>query len=138
MRNVVLAIMIMAGLFSTTVKAQSLYQQLGEKAGIATIVEEMLYRVGGDERIVGHFDGVDIMRLHQLITEQVCAEVGGPCEYSGESMKVSHKGLGIDHADFNSLVEHLIVAMEQYEVPVAAQNQLLAILAPMYNDVVEE
>ena len=43
--------------------------------------------------------------------------VGGPCEYSGETMKVSHEGMGVTHADFNALVEHLIIAMEaQYSV----------------------
>ena len=117
--------------------AQSLYQQLGEKAGISAIVEEMLYRVGGDERIVHHFDGVDIVRVHEMITEQVCDVVDGPCDYSGETMRVSHEGMGVSHADFNALVEHLIVAMEKHEEPVAAQNQLLAKLAPMYGDIVE-
>lgn len=117
--------------------SQSLYQQLGEKEGISAIVEEMLYRVGGDQRIVHHFDGVDIVRVHQQITEQVCDVVGGPCTYSGETMKASHQGLGITHADFNALVEHLIAAMEKHDVPVAAQNQLLAELAPMYGDIVK-
>lgn len=131
-------LMLTAALLLTPLaSAQSLYDQLGQKQGISAIVEEMLYRVGGDERIVHHFDGVDIMRVHQLITEQVCNVVGGPCEYSGESMRVSHEGMGVTHADFNALVEHLIVAMEKHEVPVAAQNQLLAKLAPMYDDIVE-
>lgn len=118
--------------------ANDLYQQLGEKQGISAIVEEMLYRVGGDERIVHHFDGVDIVQVHELITEQVCDVVGGPCEYQGETMQASHEGMGITHADFNALVEHLIAAMEKHEVPVAAQNRLLARLAPMYEDITEE
>lgn len=118
--------------------AQSVYEELGEKEGISAIVEEMLYRVGGDERIVHHFDGVDIVRVHEQITEQVCDVVGGPCEYTGESMQVSHEGMGVTHADFNALVEHLIAAMEKHDVPVSAQNQLLSALAPMYGDIVQE
>lgn len=125
-------------LLSPVVLGQSLYQQLGEKEGISSIVEEMLYRVGGDDRIVHHFDGVDITRVHKQITEQVCDVVGGPCDYSGESMAVSHEGLGITHADFNALVEHLIIAMEKHNVSVSAQNQLLSKLAPMYEDIAEE
>lgn len=131
-------VLIMGLLLSPLASAESLYQQLGEKQGISQIVEEMLYRVGGDERIVDHFDGVDIMRLHGLITEQVCNVVGGPCEYTGETMEVSHQGMGVTHADFNALVDHLIAAMEKYEVPVSAQNQLLAKLAAMYPDIVEK
>ncbi|MFS6536093.1 group 1 truncated hemoglobin [Idiomarina loihiensis] len=125
-------------LFSPFSFAQSLYQQLGEQQGIETIVEEMLYRVGGDERIAHHFDGVDIMRVHKLISEQVCDLSGGPCDYSGEDMKTSHRNMGVDNADFNALVEHLIAAMEKEDVPVSAQNQLLGVLAPMHGDIVEE
>ncbi|RUO68883.1 group I truncated hemoglobin [Idiomarina ramblicola] len=125
-------------LFTPLTFAQNLYQQLGEQEGIETIVEEMLYRVGGDDRIAHHFDGVDIMRVHKLISEQVCDLSGGPCDYSGEDMKTSHRNMGVDNADFNALVEHLIVAMEKQDVPVSAQNQLLGLLAPMHGDIVEE
>lgn len=132
-------VLLLAVLFFSPLSfAQSLYQQLGEQQGIETIVEEMLYRVGGDERIAHHFDGVDIMRVHKLISEQVCDLSGGPCDYSGEDMKTSHRNMGVDNADFNALVEHLIAAMEKEDVPVSAQNQLLGVLAPMHSDIVEE
>lgn len=131
-------LLLTALLLSPLSFAQSLYQQLGEQQGIETIVEEMLYRVGGDDRIAHHFDGVDIMRVHKLISEQVCDLSGGPCEYSGEDMKTSHRNMGVDRADFNALVEHLIAAMEKEDIPVSAQNQLLGLLAPMHGDIVEE
>ncbi|MCA1767974.1 MAG: group 1 truncated hemoglobin [Idiomarina sp.] len=125
-------------LFTPLTFAQNLYQQLGEKQGIEAVVEEMLYRVGGDDRIAHHFDDVDIMRVHKLISEQVCDLSGGPCDYSGEDMKTSHRNMGVDNADFNALVEHLIAAMEKQDIPVSAQNQLLGLLAPMHVDIVEE
>ncbi|HAS23976.1 MAG TPA: group 1 truncated hemoglobin, partial [Idiomarina loihiensis] len=53
-------------------------------------------------------------------------------------MKTSHRNMGVDNADFNALVEHLIAAMEKEDVPVSAQNQLLGVLAPMHGDIVEE
>ncbi|MCP1339738.1 group 1 truncated hemoglobin [Idiomarina sp. M1R2S28] len=133
-----IVLLLAALLFAPLSFAQSLYQQLGEQQGIETIVEEMLYQVGGDERIAHHFDGVDIMRVHKLISEQVCDLSGGPCDYSGEDMKTSHRNMGVDNADFNALVEHLIAAMEKEDVPVSAQNQLLGLLAPMHGDIVEE
>jgi hemoglobin len=46
--------------------------------------------------------------------------------------------MGVTHADFNALVEHLIIAMEKHNIPVSAQNQLLAKLAPMYGDIAEK
>ncbi|WP_417447615.1 group I truncated hemoglobin [Idiomarina abyssalis] len=124
-------------LFAPLSIAQNLYQQLGEKEGIETVVEEMLYRVGGDGRIAHHFTDVDIMRVHKLISEQICDVSGGPCDYSGDDMKTSHRNMGVTNADFNALVEHLIAAMEKHDIPVAAQNQLLGLLAPMHGDIVE-
>jgi len=124
-------------LFAPLSIAQNLYQQLGEKEGIETVVEEMLYRVGGDDRIAHHFTDVDIMRVHKLISEQICDVSGGPCDYSGDDMKTSHRNMGVTNADFNALVEHLIAAMEKHDIPVAAQNQLLGLLALMHGDIVE-
>lgn len=133
------AALLLGSIMPSTAQAQSsaLYQQLGERSGIETIVEEMLLGVADDERIAHYFADVDILRLHKLISEQVCNVSGGPCEYTGETMTVSHSNLGINNADFNALVEHLIAAMEQQEVPVSAQNELLALLAPMHSDIVE-
>ncbi|RUO80470.1 group 1 truncated hemoglobin [Idiomarina tyrosinivorans] len=137
MKSIIVALAL---LFSVTAGAaqQSLYQQFGGKQGIADITEEMLFQVGGDERIAHHFEDVDIVRLHRLLTEQICQVVGGPCEYTGDTMKASHRNLGISTGDFNVLVEHLIRAMEKFDIPTSAQNQLLAKLAAMHNDVVEE
>ena len=77
------------------------------------------------------------MRVHKLISEQICDVSGGPCDYSGDDMKTSHRNMGVTNADFNALVEHLIAAMEKHDIPVAAQNQLLGLLAPMHGDIVE-
>jgi hemoglobin len=43
--------------------------------------------------------------------------------------------MAISRAQFNSVVEDLIRAMEAESVPVAAQNRLLARLAAMYPEI---
>ena len=52
-------------------------------------------------------------------------------------MKQAHAGLHITRAAFNALVEDLQAAMDENKVPYAAQNRLLAKLAPMSHDIVE-
>ena len=106
----------------------TLYAQLGG---------ELLYRATADRRIAFYFDGVDLDRLDRLLTEQICALADGPCTYSGETMAESHRGMGVDAAAFNRLVELLVDSMEAQAVPVPAQNRLLARLAPMQGDIVE-
>jgi hemoglobin len=69
------------------------------------------------------------------LVEQFCVEAGGPCTYGGLPMDQAHVGLDIDEGAFNALVEDLQLAMEDLEVPVSAQNRLLARLAPMQSEI---
>jgi hemoglobin len=117
-------------------KDDSLYRGLGELPGITRIVEGMLLNAARNPRITHHFDDVDIERLREKLVEQFCVEAGGPCEYSGDSMEESHKGLNIDRGDFNALVEDLIDAMDAEGVVVPVQNRLLARLAAMRGQII--
>lgn len=131
---IVAAIIAMAGCQSTP--HSTLYQDLGELQGIENIVDDFLIGLGNDPRIAHHFSDADPERLRNKLVEQFCAESGGGCTYTGDSMKDSHAGMNITHADFNALVEALIDAMEKHNVSVAAQNRLLQRLAPMHSDIV--
>ncbi len=51
-------------------------------------------------------------------------------------MQESHTGFQITQADFDNLVRHLMKVMQQQNIDIKAQNELLALLAPMYKDVV--
>ncbi|WP_227368456.1 group I truncated hemoglobin [Halomonas sp. M20] len=114
------------------------YNALGEKAGIAAIVEDLLVNIANDERIVVRFADADISRLQRMLNEQFCMLSGGPCVYTGDSMRESHRGKNYTQAEFNSLVENLIHAFEANDVPLAAQNRLLGKLAPMNADIVAQ
>ncbi|MDP5137178.1 group 1 truncated hemoglobin [Rheinheimera baltica] len=115
--------------------APSLYQQLGAEAGIEAIVDGLLYEIEHDKRIVHHFADTDIARFRRLLAEQLCQLSGGPCVYTGGTMQESHTGFNISLADYDALVEGLISVMQRQNISIAAQNQLLALLAPMYKDV---
>lgn len=114
----------------------SLYQQLGEMEGISRIVDGLLVKIEQDPVIVRHFADTDIDRFRSKLIEQLCQLSHGPCQYTGSSMQESHTGFQITKADFDRLVGHLIEVMTSEQIPLSAQNQLLALLAPMYPDVV--
>ena len=115
---------------------QSLYDELGQKQGIENIVEELLFNIADDRRIRHHFAESDLTRVHKMLSEQICELSGGPCTYSGDDMVTSHTGMGVTRADFNALVEALQMALDTFEIPVGAQNRLLALLAPMHHEIV--
>lgn len=129
-----------AALFwATTAHADdlSLYRSLGEKAGIERIIAHTLDLSFNDPRTKTQFLHTKKDRLVSLITDQVCQLTGGPCTYKGLSMKKGHIKLGITEREFNALVEQLQTAMDAKKVPYRMQNKLLALLAPMKNDIVE-
>ena len=113
----------------------TLYRQLGERAGITAIVDRFLLVLSDDLRIVHLFADTNISRFRAKLIEQICAESGGPCTYTGDSMAQVHAGMAITDAGFNALVEDLQIAMEDVNVPTAAQNRLLARLAAMHGEV---
>lgn len=114
----------------------NLYQQLGGMEGIDGLVYDMLVNFAADERIVGRFRDVNIQRFKTGFVNYVCSISGGPCQYTGDSMQVVHAGHNYTNTEFNAVVDNLIKAMEKRGLPIATQNQLLALLAPSYKDVV--
>ncbi|MEH0168131.1 group I truncated hemoglobin [Roseateles microcysteis] len=114
----------------------SLYRELGEKAGIARLMNDFSGRLKRDERIGTFFKETNPKALAEQLTDQVCVLSGGPCKYEGATMKNSHADLGIAKKDFNILVEVLQQSMDDASIPFTTQNRLLALLAPMHRDIV--
>jgi len=112
-----------------------LYDQLGGKPGITKIIDGMMMHILEDQRIKAVFANANIPHLKMMLVEQVCADTGGPCTYTGENMREAHKGMNINSAQFNALVEDLQKSFVDNDVPIGAGNKLLAILAPMKKDV---
>lgn len=137
MRCLLFICLLLSACSQLPVRDVSLYESLGEQAGLTRIVEGMLLNIAKDPRIVRHFANVDITLLRDKLVEQMCVETGGPCTRTGDSMEEIHKGLQLTRSDFNALVEDLIAAMEAQSVPVPAQNRLLARLAPMRGQIIE-
>ena len=113
----------------------SLYQQLGEREGIANVVEDLLYLIVEDDRINQQFKGMDVAQFHHNLTDQLCELSGGPCTYTGREMRELHADMAITDTQFNALAENLILAMEQNDIPTGAQNRLIKQLLPLYPDI---
>lgn len=134
----VLLALLLAGCVSTGAPKASLYERLGGMEGLDAISFDLLARSVADPRIADDFVEADLVNLHERLVEQLCALSGGPCTYGGRDMRAAHAGLGLTEADFNALVEHLVDAMTARGVPLSAQNELLALLAPMRREVIRQ
>lgn len=131
-----LVILVTCGCTGTRQDDAALYRELGGQSGITAIVDGFLFELSEDRDVLPLFANTDIERFREKFIEQLCDVSGGPCEYSGDTMRETHRDMRVTRAQFNSVVEDLIRAMEREDVPVGAQNRLLKRLAAMYGDIV--
>ena len=116
----------------------TLYHDLGDEAGLRKIVDYAMTAYVTDPRISDQFDNINLDWLKQRLYSQFCQLTGGPCLYKGRDMYAAHKGLHLDTAQFDALVEDLQKAMDQAGVPFFTQNRFLALLAPMKRQIVTQ
>ena len=116
----------------------STYNDFGEKAGLTKVVDDLMINLLADEKTRPFFEKADQVRIKEKLVEQFCVELEGPCTYTGQNMKRSHKGHEIDSSQFYALVEALQLSMNKNKIPQRAQNKLLAKLAPMHKDIVNK
>jgi hemoglobin len=114
-----------------------LYDRLGGQAGVAAICDSLIDRVSADPTLGRSFKDTNLERIKRLLAEQICDLSGGPCHYSGDSMKEVHAGHHISEAEFFGMVADLRDVLKERHVSQGAANELLRLLAPIKRDVVE-
>ena len=129
---------------NNTPSSQSLYTRLGGNTAIDTVVAVFINNVAADPQINFFFapvladtSGVRYRLLRQNLVQQICMVTGGPCLYMGKDMRTAHGGMSITAAQFNALVNDLVMAMTTLGVAQTEQNDLLAILGPLCGDIVD-
>jgi hemoglobin len=122
---------------SAAAQEKTLYERLGGLDAIKAVVGEFAGRVLADKRVNKKFAKSDKDRLALHLVEIVCKVTGGPCEYTGLGMKESHQNMKVTDGEFNALVEDLVGALDKFNVPAKEKNDLLAILGPLHDQIVE-
>ena len=124
-----------------TTQTKSLYDRLGGGDAIHAITESWVARAGGDDRTNGRFVRTDLLRLKKKVADQLadqlCEATGGPCTYTGRSMPEMHAGMKITAGEFDVVMQHLRAALDELHVPKAEQDELVGLLQPKRDDIVE-
>ena len=123
---------------SRPASATTLYDDLGDHAGLVRIVDAATSVWLKDPRVGPTFSDTNMGRFKRLLVDQFCQLTGGDCVYRGRDMRKAHKGLHLDTSQFNAVAEDLQIAMGQLDIPFTTQNRLVALLAPMHRDVVSK
>lgn len=120
---------------------KSLYERLGGYNAVAAVVDDFIGRLVSDKRFerffVGHSKDSQ-KRIRQHIVDQLCAATGGPCIYTGRTMRDSHEGLNISEDDWKAAVDHLVATLDKFKVPKREKDELLGAVSKFKNDIVEK
>ncbi|MGY4878732.1 group I truncated hemoglobin [Vreelandella aquamarina] len=127
--------LLTAGCVAPSTSELTLYDRIGGQSTINAVVENLLYRIADDDEVVRFFANTNIDLFAESFATQLCDISNGPCHYDGPPMDRAHQTMGITDAHFNRVVAYLDAAMQEEGVPLAARNDLLGRLAPLYRDV---
>lgn len=114
----------------------TLFQELGGMEGITGVTDAFLYELAENDKIVHFFEDSNLDRFREKFIEQICEISDGPCQYTGDTMVESHRGMNISDGDFNSLVQDFINAMKAENIAISAQNDLLSRLIQLYDEII--
>jgi hemoglobin len=125
------------------VKQSSLYERLGGTYSIATVVDDFIERLlvnamlNANPAISEARARVPKAGLKFHVTALVCEVTGGPCNYSGRTMKESHQRLNITQAEWDAMVADFKATLDTFNVPQQEQQELITIVGTTRNDIVQ-
>jgi len=136
----------------------TLYQRLGEEAGVQTLVADFVRRALADPRVnwkrtgvrSGGFLGLgrrsaqwtptedDIDRLELHLAQFIAVAGGGPTQYEGRNLAAVHDGLAISNAEFDASIGALKASLDALKVGTDEQKELLALFESARSQIVRK
>lgn len=136
-----LSLLVCTSVFADHHQTKTLYQRLGGYDALAAVTDDFIGRLATDKSLQRFFVGHSkdsLVRIRQLVVDQLCAATGGPCVYIGRDMKAAHQGMGISEADWNAAAGHLVATLDKFKVPEKEKAEVLAAISSLKNDIVEQ
>lgn len=115
---------------------KTLYQQLGEGAGIAAVVDGLYQRISADETLAPYFANTSMTDQKRHMALFLAAATGGPNGYKGLDMDAAHAGRGISDADFDAVIGYAAEALAEAGVDEETIGVVAGALMPLRAQVV--
>ena len=116
--------------------ATTLYQQLGEGAGIGTVVDRLYELIIGDQTLAPYFATTRLVEQKRHMALFLAAATGGPNGYKGLDLDAAHAGRGIGDEDFDKVIGYAAQALSEAGVAPETIEQVAGALMPLRPQVV--
>lgn len=116
-------------------KEPSLYQRLGGKDAVVSLVDNFIDNVVADKRINTHFRATGTLRLKQEWLQLICAASAGPCIYTEKDIGTSLiSNQNYSEQDFSVLLKNMRQTLSNTNLPVREKNEVLGIMVTLKYD----
>lgn len=113
--------------------AISLFERLGNSAGIAKIVDEVVEAHMNNPAISSRFipykeqpERLAIIKKHTV--DFFSAGSGGPATYQGRDMPTAHKGMNISSAEYMHVIDDILLILDKNSIDDTTKKDVLFIL----------
>lgn len=122
----------------TAATAKPLYDRIGGMDAITAMVADVLSNVSLDARINTFFVNANHDDLKAKLSAQICELTGGPCKYTGKTMKEAHATMGVKAEHFDAFVEDVVKTFDKFKVEEPERTELLKALGAMKPEIVAQ
>ena len=118
---------------------QTLFEKYGGKPTVDTLVEYFYEQlVLKDPLVSGYFTHIDMESQKKKQSNFISFALGAKEKYTGKTMAHVHKGMGIQDAQFNRIIDHLVKTLQVHGVEEQDVEAIRHKLNAFHDDIVEK
>lgn len=122
--------------------SKSLFERLGGKSFMNNFanafVENMAHnkKIMKNAQVASRMKATDAAKMKGMIADQLCQLSGGPCQYTGRSMRETHAGMQITKDEWDAMRSMIIKTLKKMNIQENERRELAALLAGTQPDIV--
>jgi hemoglobin len=139
----------------------ALFDRLGAEAGISNIVADFVPRALEDPRVNWERKNVsrrkfkifggknsnsaqwratpeNVATLKKHMIQFISLATGGPAQYDGKEIKITHANMNISNPEFDAVIGDLKASLDRLKIPNKEQKELLAIIESTRPEIVTQ
>jgi len=145
---VVFVVVLLSVFVSPAARAQqpgvqkTLYERLGGLKGITMVSDDFINRLVANKTL-NQNPAINTGRksspppyLKFQVSQLICEVSGGPCKYTGKSMKEAHAHLNISEKEWEIMAAEFKKSLNKFKVSAAEQKELFEIVGKTKADIV--
>lgn len=112
---------------------KTLYERLGERQGIATIVDDTIETHMNNPAVSARFlpykekpEILAVIKSHTV--DFFSAGSGGPVTYKGKDMVTAHTGMNISAEEYMHVIDDIFIALDKNAIDEDTKKDVLSIL----------